>query len=315
MTRRTAGWPAPRRPQRQERSLYDPQCAPQSCRSSPCKLLQVERRVEFEDHERMVDETLEPVQDGSANGVPAGPSPDTSAAAAVASIPPDSAANAGMPTAVEEHQIPFPEIHPSHTAIRTWRDFFVHITTIVIGLLIAIGLEQSVEYVHHRHQLQEARRELSKEVDDNRRIVDFNIESAQKASLALDTDIAVLRAQQASRSPVPKKLDYTWEPWDTRDGTWQAAKQSGSLSLMPHDELRRYSHVYAVLAAFMDALPAFGTRMEVARAIAGRAPDGNLSSRDIEELISATSEAQGRVALLSRLLHYARDGLQEVSHQ
>jgi hypothetical protein len=84
---------------------------------------------------------------------------------------------------------------------------------------------------------------------------------------------------------------------------------------MPHDELRRYSHVYAVLAAFMDALPAYGTRMEVARAIVLRAPDGNLSSRDIEELMSATSEAQGRLALVRRLLNYARDGLKSVSRQ
>lgn len=263
----------------------------------------------------MVDETLEPAQDGSANTVPQAPLPDTSAAATVASIPSEFRAHSGGVTAVEEHRMPLQEVHPSHAAIRTWRDFFVHITTIVIGLLIAIGLEQSVEYVHHRQQLREARRELSKEVDDNRRIVEFNIESTRKASLALDADIAILRAQPSSRFPVPKKLDYSWEPWDTRDGSWQAAKQSGSLSLMPHDELRRYSHVYAVLAAFMDALPAFGTRMEVARAIAERAPDGNLSSRDVEELISATSEAQGRLALLSRLLHYAKDGLQGVSHQ
>jgi len=211
--------------------------------------------------------------------------------------------------------MPLPEVHPSHPAIRTWRDFLVHITTIVIGLLVAIGLEQSVEYVHHRHQLQDARLELSKEVAENRRIIEFNIESTRKASLELDTDISILRAQRSSGSPVPKKLDYNWEPWDTRDGSWQAAKQSGSLSLMPHDELMRYSHLYAVLAAFMDALPAFGTRMEVASAIARRAPDGNLSSRDIDELTSATSEAQGRLALISRLLHYARDGLQDVSHQ
>jgi hypothetical protein len=31
--------------------------------------------------------------------------------------------------------------------------------------------------------------------------------------------------------------------------------------------------------------------------------------------MSATSEAQGRLALLVRLLHYAKDGLQGVSHQ
>jgi len=211
--------------------------------------------------------------------------------------------------------MPLPDIHPSHPAIHTWRDFFVHISTIVIGLLIAIGLEQSVEYIHHRHQLQEARRELLKEVDENRRIVEFNIESTRKAASALDADIAILRAPQSLRSPIPEKLDYSWEPWDTRDGTWQAAKQSGSLSLMPHDELRRYAHVYAVLAAFMDALPAFGTRMEVAGAIARRAPNQSLSPEDIKELMSATSEAQGRVALLRRLLHYAKDGLQDVSHQ
>jgi hypothetical protein len=34
------------------------------------------------------------------------------------------------------------EVHPPHHAASSWRDFFIHIATIVIGLLIAIGLEQ-----------------------------------------------------------------------------------------------------------------------------------------------------------------------------
>jgi hypothetical protein len=156
---------------------------------------------------------------------------------------------------------------------------------------------------------------LSKEVDDNLRTIELNIESTRKASLALDADIAMLRAQQPSNAPVAKKLDYTWQPYDTQDGAWQAAKQSGSLSLMPHDELRRYARVYAVLAAFMEALPAFGARMEVAGAIARRSADGNLSSREIEELMSATFEAQGRLALLIKLTHYARADLKDVSHE
>ena len=44
------------------------------------------------------------------------------------------------------------DVHPPHHPTHTWRDFFIHIATIVIGLLIAIGLEQSVEAIHHRHQ-------------------------------------------------------------------------------------------------------------------------------------------------------------------
>src|ERR1017187_10104742 len=35
------------------------------------------------------------------------------------------------------------DIHPAHHAASTWRDFFIHIATIVLGLLIAIGLEQA----------------------------------------------------------------------------------------------------------------------------------------------------------------------------
>jgi hypothetical protein len=231
------------------------------------------------------------MEDNSASIVPPRPSLDTSAAPSVASTSLESSANPGISTTVQEHRMPMLEVHPSQSAIHTWRDFFVHIATIVIGLLIAIGLEQSVEYLHHRHQLQEARRELSMEVDDNQRTIELNIESTRKASLALNAYIAILRAQQSSNSPVAKKLDYTWEPNDTQDGAWQAAKQSGSLYLMPHDELRRYARVYAVLAAFMEASPAFGARMEVAGAIARRSVDGNLSSREIEELMSATSEA------------------------
>jgi hypothetical protein len=214
--------------------------------------------------------------------------------------------------ATPEISAPMLDVHAPHESIHTWKGFFIHIATIVIGLLIAIGLEQSVEYIHHRHQLQEARRELLIEVDENLHLIEWNIESTRKTSLALDADIAMLRAKQSSNSPVAMKLDYTWHPDDTQDGGWQAAKQSGALSLMPHEELRRYTRVYTVLAAFMDALPAFGARMEVAGAIARRVPDGDLAVREIEDLMSATSEAQGRLALLIRLLKYAKSDLEEV---
>jgi hypothetical protein len=52
--------------------------------------------------------------------------------------------------------------------------------------------------------------------------------------------------------------------------------------------------------------------MEVAGAIARRVPDGDLPLREIEELMSATSEAQGRLALLIRFLKYAKSDLENV---
>jgi hypothetical protein len=55
------------------------------------------------------------------------------------------------------------DVHPPEHAAHTRRDFFIHIATIVVGLLIAIGLEQTVEYFHHRHQIHELREALAEE--------------------------------------------------------------------------------------------------------------------------------------------------------
>jgi len=33
------------------------------------------------------------------------------------------------------------DVHPPHASTHTWRDFFIHIATICIGLLIAVDLE------------------------------------------------------------------------------------------------------------------------------------------------------------------------------
>ncbi len=57
-----------------------------------------------------------------------------------------------------EISAPMLEVHAPHEPIYTCKGFLVHIATIVIGLLIAVGLEQSVEYFHHSHQVAQLRR-------------------------------------------------------------------------------------------------------------------------------------------------------------
>ena len=42
------------------------------------------------------------------------------------------------------------DVHPPHNPTHTWAGFFIHIATIVVGLLIVVGLEQTVERPH-RH--------------------------------------------------------------------------------------------------------------------------------------------------------------------
>jgi hypothetical protein len=59
------------------------------------------------------------------------------------------------------------DVHPPHGPTHTWKDFFIHIATIVVGLLIAVGLEQTVESIHHRHQLAELRGQMHEVLENN----------------------------------------------------------------------------------------------------------------------------------------------------
>ena len=206
------------------------------------------------------------------------------------------------------------DVHPAHHAANTWRDFFIHIATIVLGLLIAIGLEQTVEYFHHRRQLMEARKELSAEFDENRRILGQNLEAVNTIQLQLEQNMALLREHQTSKTPLSGKLNYSYNLYRTPDAVWQSIQQSGALSLMPHDELRKNVYLYEVFASFMEAVHAFYTQAEIAGAIARRSPDGNLSPHDTEELITATSETEGKLAYAAKFLGYEAIGLQKAGH-
>jgi hypothetical protein len=218
----------------------------------------------------------------------------------------------------KEADAPMHDVHPVHGAPRSWREFLVQIATISTGLLIAIGLEQSVEYGHRRHQLQEARREIDAEMMENREVLKRNTGLSQKLATELDANMALLRAPPSPAPLQSSGLKYSsfhdagfyWP----HDGPWQIARQNGSLSLMPHGELERYVYAHEVIAAIMQALTDLATQMNLAAAIAGRSQHGPLSAADIQELVSATSAEQGRLALLRELLEFEVVGLQPVVH-
>lgn len=210
----------------------------------------------------------------------------------------------------EEHKDAMLDVHPPHAAIHGWRDFFIHIATITIGLLIAVGLEQTVEYVHHLDQLSTLRQEIAAELNENRRIAALNETEFARVEGELAKDMEILRTARAANAPVTGGLNYEWLFYRTPDGAWQAAKENGVLGLVPHDELRGYVYDYAVFSAFMEALTAANIEMEVAGAIARRAPNGGLSPKDIDDLIAATSDSQGKIAFAVKLLGFEKMGLQ-----
>src|ERR1700722_5601661 len=74
-----------------------------------------------------------------------------------------------------KEQAPMLDVHPAHHAANTWRDFFIHITTIVLGLLIAIGLEQTVEALHRAPERTGLAEDIHPEAQPNLPVLDDDI--------------------------------------------------------------------------------------------------------------------------------------------
>ncbi|HEY2683017.1 MAG TPA: hypothetical protein VGI93_05875 [Steroidobacteraceae bacterium] len=216
-----------------------------------------------------------------------------------------------QPQPHREDPQPMLDIHAPHQGLHTWKDFFIHIATIAVGLLIAIGLEQSVEYVHHRHQLRDARDQLALELDGNREVLRKNMDSIKELQTELDRDMAVIRDYQSSKTAMNGKLNYSHSVFRPHDAAWLSTKQNGVLALMPYDEIESHNYFYELLDDTMASIVGFTTPLKVAEAISRRSPDGNLAPQDVEALIAATSEAQGKVAITAMLLRIEQNSLQE----
>ncbi len=218
-------------------------------------------------------------------------------------------------SSISEASAPTLNVHAPHQAVHTWKDFLVHIAAIAIGLLLALALEGLVEYVHERRQLTEARRELALEVAENRRKWAANVTEVARIQREFDADLKLIQAVRSHAPVNDRKYEYSLRLYAVRDGAWQAARQSSSLNLMPHDELQTYAWFHGILTSLMESLHALETTLQIGAAIAASAPPETLSEHDLNELASKTLEAQGRLVNLRMFLEFEETGLETLSRQ
>jgi hypothetical protein len=158
------------------------------------------------------------------------------------------------------------DVHPPHEAAHTWKDFFIHIATIVVGLLIAVGLEQTVEYFHRRHEVQELREALKQEREENRKIFIVNVAAYRVNRAILENDLRIFEYLRQHPGTPEEKLPGvpSWAiPYETTvTAVWKNAQQTQVLALLPRQENEDEASFYDELdkseqAALQAAVSAF----------------------------------------------------------
>jgi hypothetical protein len=137
------------------------------------------------------------------------------------------------------------DVHPPHESMHGWRDFFLHLTTISIGLLIALSLEGIVEWQHHRHLVHDAETSLHAEIKGNAANMDGILTDLHKRQAALKHDVYVLNYIATNgKYPEDKNMEINFQIVAFESVAWKTAQSTGALSYMPYDLAQDYSSIY-----------------------------------------------------------------------
>lgn len=117
------------------------------------------------------------------------------------------------------------------------REFLKEIGTIVVGVLIALGAEQTVEWLHRQHEVAEARDVLREEMAGDARLAKLRLEETPCMQRLLDR-----AAAWANGGPPP-----IWQSYDLgvlNVSAWDEAK-TAAVPHMPLKERIAYDKFYA----------------------------------------------------------------------
>jgi hypothetical protein len=125
-----------------------------------------------------------------------------------------------------------------------WREFFGEVGVIVIGVLLALGAEQVVEWVHWRNEVTDAQRALDREaaydlgaVKKRQQEIPCIDRRLREIRTLLTGDASALRSR--SRSPLGQP-----QLWRPRTDVWQVAIAGQAADHMPLATRLGYADLY-----------------------------------------------------------------------
>jgi len=182
--------------------------------------------------------------------------------------------------------------------IHSWREFATEIGVIVIGILIALGLEQAVESWHERSQAEEAREAIQTELRFNISKASWILEmqdcserqlSALSEAIGRDNQVEVRRQMAGLQLQGP----ISWG-----DAAFQAALASNVSSRFSAEEQRYYPVIYGIVASLADNQSRYLTAYGRLRAISegGLSQSASAASAELTQMAELTEGLRGMQA-------------------
>jgi hypothetical protein len=200
------------------------------------------------------------------------------------------------------------DVHPAHYPLRTWRDFFLQLLMITIGLFIALTLQAGVESLHHRHLVRDARESLRREIEANQRRYAENVRNLENNRLQLARDIDQLRNLRSGKPIEKKALAWGWDWKSFADASWKTAQVSGAVSYMSPDLINAYTDVYDQQGYVnSEVLATFNDEARSAAPLRVALDPAALTPSDIQAMLISLAESDIKLATLQNIMKSLED--------
>ena len=143
------------------------------------------------------------------------------------------------------------DIHPPLGPVHTVKDFFVHLSMIVIGILIAVSLEQFVEWRHHAKLVAEAHENITNELRDNAKELDGTMSTYPGTEKELVEYFAMIRKLRTHKPFKELFVRLSLHLSQLSSASRNSAQATGALGYMNYEEVKRYAAVYDLQQQFL----------------------------------------------------------------
>ena len=218
-------------------------------------------------------------------------------------LPADPSQDAGSPDSgagsTPEISAPLLVVLAPNQTVHTWKDFLIHIAAITIGLLMALGLESTVEWLHHRHQAQQALELLRQELDQNRKVLKADMAEGDRMELNHRKALAVLHRLRAGSLRPDDHLVFIRTYNDFRSSAWKVVHESGAAAYIPSNVMKRYGVIYDAQQGINEAAAAVYVDLQKATSVLNtEQPNPNQADDDRLQREVETADARDDFARL-----------------
>jgi hypothetical protein len=141
------------------------------------------------------------------------------------------------------------DIHPPGGKIESIRDYLKHLSMVVLGILIALGLDGLREVYHERSLERHSVHAMRAEIEYNRKLVQKSLTNYNVVHKSLDTIVADLERKLRKEPPPPgsdQNVDLGFATPSLVSGAWQAALATQVFAHMDYTQTQLWSTTYAL---------------------------------------------------------------------